>query len=106
MHLLNKTADNNDYKFATNNGWGGPDDFYQYLKNAFDVLYEEGEQGSPKMMSVGLHCRLVGKPGRLAALKKFLDYVSTKEGVWITTVGALVFRYWNQLTMTVEDRHC
>ena len=66
-------------------GFGGPDAFYDYLKNTFDVLIAEGLDGSPKMMSVGLHCRLVGKPGRLASLQKFMEYIKAKDQVWICT---------------------
>jgi peptidoglycan/xylan/chitin deacetylase (PgdA/CDA1 family) len=55
------------------------------LKNCFDVLLEEGREGNPKMMSIGLHCRLVGKPGRAAGLKKFLEYVSQHPDVWVAT---------------------
>ncbi|MEL6555351.1 MAG: allantoinase PuuE, partial [Cyanobacteria bacterium J06621_11] len=68
------TLDNNDMRFATAQGFNSGDQFFSYLRDAFDVLYKEGEQ-SPKMMSVGLHCRLSGRPGRAAALAKFLDYV-------------------------------
>ena len=76
------TLDTNDMRFASPQGFNTGRDFYEYLKDAFDVLYEEGED-SPKMMSVGLHCRLVGRPGRAAALMKFLDYVQSHEKVWI-----------------------
>ena len=57
--------------------------FYDYLKDTFDILYAEGES-RPKMMSVGLHCRLAGRPGRAAALTRFLDYLQTHERVWVT----------------------
>jgi peptidoglycan/xylan/chitin deacetylase (PgdA/CDA1 family) len=78
------TLDNNDMKFAVANGFDNGQGFYQYLRDAFDVLYAEGAD-SPRMMSVGLHCRLVGRPGRAAALAHFLDYVQGHEKVWITT---------------------
>lgn len=78
------TLDVNDMRFATPQGFNTAEHFYQYLKDSFDILYEEGEQ-SPKMMSVGLHCRLVGRPGRAAALKRFLDYVAQHDRVWIAT---------------------
>lgn len=55
------------------------------MKNAFDVLYEEGEEVHPKMMTVGLHCRVVGRPGRFKALQDFCEYVSKKEGAWVAT---------------------
>ena len=63
-------------RFATPQGFNAGDQFFAYLKDAFDTLYAEGEAGAPKMMSVGLHCRLVGRPGRAAALARFLDYVA------------------------------
>lgn len=76
------TLDCNDMRFATNQGFNTGDDFYHYLKDAFDVLYAEG-QSAPKMMSVGLHCRLIGHPGRFAALQRFLDHVQQHNDVWI-----------------------
>ena len=76
------TLDNNDMRFATNQGFNSGDQFYSYLKDSFDVLYKEGET-NPKMMSVGLHCRIVGKPGRLKSLERFLDYVLEHKDVWI-----------------------
>ncbi len=76
------TLDANDMRFATPQGFNSGDQFYAYLKDTFDVLYAEGET-SPKMMSVGLHCRLAGRPGRAAALARFLDYVASHEGVWV-----------------------
>ena len=76
------TLDNNDMKYCVAPGFNSGNDFYTYLKDAFDVLYDEGET-TPKMMSVGLHARLVGKPGRIAALAKFVDYVQSHEQVWI-----------------------
>ncbi|CAM9286824.1 unnamed protein product [Phaeothamnion confervicola] len=79
------TLDVNDMRFAIPQGFNSGDQFYTYLKDAFDCLYAEGKQGSPKMMSVGLHCRLVGKPGRAVALARFLDYVRSVGGddVWV-----------------------
>ena len=76
------TLDNNDMRFATAQGFNSGDQFFAYLRDAFDVLYEEGAR-SPKMMSVGLHCRLSGRPGRAAALAKFLDYAQSHDKVWI-----------------------
>jgi peptidoglycan/xylan/chitin deacetylase (PgdA/CDA1 family) len=70
-------------RFATPQGFNSGDQFFTYLKDAFDTLYEEGKQGSPKMMSVGLHCRLVGRPGRAAALRRFMEYVLKHDKVWI-----------------------
>ena len=76
------TLDANDMKFGTQQGFNAGDQFFNYLKDAFDVLYREGET-SPKMMSVGLHCRLAGRPGRAAALARFLDYVLDHDSVWV-----------------------
>jgi putative urate catabolism protein len=76
------TLDANDMRFATNQGFNSGDQFFTYLKDSFDILYAEGET-APKMMSVGLHCRLVGRPGRAAALARFLDYVQGHERVWL-----------------------
>ena len=76
------TLDNNDMRFATNQGFNTGEQFYTYLKDSFDALYEEGKT-NPKMMSVGLHCRLIGRPGRIQSLKKFLDYVLKFNDVWI-----------------------
>jgi len=76
------TLDVNDMRFATAQGFNSGEQFFQYLKDSFDVLYAEGEH-TPKMMSVGLHCRLVGRPGRFRALQRFLDYAQQQERVWI-----------------------
>ena len=69
-------------RFATNQGFNSGDQFFTYLKDSFDALYEEGNT-KPKMMSLGLHCRLIGRPGRIQSLKKFLDYVLKHDDVWI-----------------------
>ena len=76
------TLDVNDMRFATAQGFNSGEQFYQYLCDSFDVLYAEGEQ-APKMMSIGLHCRLVGRPGRFRALQRFLDHVQDHDRVWI-----------------------
>jgi peptidoglycan/xylan/chitin deacetylase (PgdA/CDA1 family) len=76
----------NDFKFhVVGSGFRDPDGFYGHIKGAFDVLYEEGEKGMPKMMTIGLHCRIIGRPGRFAALKKFVEEIGKKEGVWVAT---------------------
>jgi len=80
--IIPYTLDNNDMRFATNQGFNTGDHFFNYLKDSFDALYEEGKI-SPKMMSVGLHCRLIGRPGRIQSLKNFLEYVQKHKGVWI-----------------------
>ena len=78
------TLDANDMRFATAQGFNSGDQFYAYLKDSFDVLYAEGRHKA-RMMSIGLHCRLVGRPGRSAALERFLDYVKSKPQVWCAT---------------------
>ena len=80
--MIPYTLDNNDMRFATNQGFNSGEQFYNYLKDSFDALYEEGKT-SPKMMSVGLHCRLIGRPGRIQSLKKFLNYISKFNDIWI-----------------------
>jgi putative urate catabolism protein len=76
------TLDTNDMRFATAQGFNSGDQFFSYLKDSFDVLYNEGET-APKMLSVGLHCRIVGRPGRAAALARFLDYLQAQRDVWL-----------------------
>ena len=80
--IIPYTLDANDMRFATAQGFNSGDQFFAYLRDSFDVLWAEGAD-SPKMMSVGLHCRLVGRPGRIAGLRRFLDHVEKHEGVWI-----------------------
>ena len=88
------TLDNNDMRFATPQGFNTGDQFFTYLRDAFDVLYAEGET-APKMMSVGLHCRLVGRPGRAAALARFLDYVQKHDRVWLCR-RVDIAHHWHQ----------
>lgn len=80
------TLDSNDMRFATPQGFNTGEQFYQYLKDSFDVLYAEGDparQNAPKMLSIGMHCRLLGRPGRFRALQRFLDYIQAHDKVWI-----------------------
>ncbi len=88
------TLDNNDMRFATTQGFNSGDQFFAYLRDAFDVLYAEGET-TPKMMSVGLHCRLSGRPGRAAALMRFLDYVQQHPQVWLCR-RVDIAHHWHQ----------
>ena len=88
------TLDANDMRFATNQGFNSGDQFFAYLRDSFDVLYAEGET-APKMMSVGLHCRLVGRPGRAAALARFLDYVQSHDAAWVAT-RADIAQHWRE----------
>lgn len=77
------TLDANDMRFATPQGFNSGDQFFAYLKDAFDTLYAEGKEGRGGMMSIGLHCRLIGRPGRAAALQRFVDYVKNHDKVWL-----------------------
>tara|TARA_B110000285_G_scaffold71861_1_gene82876 strand:- start:3377 stop:4249 length:873 start_codon:yes stop_codon:yes gene_type:complete len=90
------TLDNNDMKFVAPQGFNAGDQFYTYLKDSFDILYAEGG----RMMNVGLHCRVVGKPGRVASLGRFLEYVATKPDVWITRRMDIA-NHWHQHHQTV-----
>ncbi len=93
-HLVIPYAlDVNDMRFVNPQGFGSGDEFFTYLKDSFDFLYAEGEQ-TPKMMSVGLHCRLVGRPGRAAALARFLDYIASRDRVWVAT-RLDIARHWH-----------
>jgi putative urate catabolism protein len=89
------TLDANDMRFATPQGFNAGDQFYNYLKDSFDVLYAEGKEGQAKMLSVGLHCRLVGRPGRAKALARFMDYVLKHERVWVAT-RLDIARHWRK----------
>ncbi len=80
--IIPYTLEANDMRFAGAPGWVTGQDFGDYLIDAFDTLYAEGEAGAPKMMSVGLHCRLVGRPGKIAGLKKFIDHIQAHSDVW------------------------
>ena len=88
------TLDCNDMRFALPQGFSHGDEFYQYLRDAFDVLYAEGDE-HPAMMSVGMHCRLLGRPGRLRALQRFLDHVQHHERVWVTR-RLDIARHWRR----------
>ena len=85
------TLDANDMRFATPQGFNSGQQFFDYLKDSFDVLHAEGS----RMMSVGLHCRLAGRPGRSAALARFLDYVGGHEDAWVTTRLAIA-EHWQK----------
>ncbi len=90
------TLDTNDMRFAAMQGFNSGTQFFDYLKDAFDVLYAEGDPDGldqPKMLSIGLHCRIVGRPGRAAALARFLDYVQGRDKVWITR-RVDIARHW------------
>ncbi|HYG91423.1 MAG TPA: allantoinase PuuE [Azospirillum sp.] len=88
------TLDVNDMRFAAPQGFNSGDQFFTYLKDSFDALYEEGAE-TPRMLSVGLHCRLVGKPGRIKALERFLDYAAGFDGVWFCR-RVDIARHWRE----------
>ena len=88
------TLDANDMRFASPQGFNSGDQFFSYLKDSFDVLYAEGER-TPRMLSVGLHCRLVGRPGRFAALQRFVEYVGGHDRVWVSR-KVDVARHWRE----------
>lgn len=89
------TLDANDMRFATAQGFNSGDQFFAYLKDAFDTLYSEGQAGRAGMMSIGLHCRLIGRPGRAAALRRFIDYAKGHDRVWLPTRGEIA-AHWRE----------
>lgn len=95
------TLDTNDMRFGTPQGFNSGEQFFQYLKDSFDVLYAEGEE-APKMLSIGLHCRIIGRPARFAALARFLDYASQHEGVWFAR-RIDIARHWHQHHKPKDD---
>ena len=88
------TLDTNDMRFATAQGFNSSDQFFAYLRDAFDVLYAEGER-CPKLLNIGLHCRLAGRPGRFRALQRFLDHVQAHDHVWLCRREDLA-RHWHE----------
>lgn len=88
------TLDSNDMRFATPQGFNTGEHFFEYLRDAFDVLYEEGDE-APKMLSVGMHCRLLGRPGRMRGLQKFLDHLEKHDRVWVTR-RVDIARHWRE----------
>jgi putative urate catabolism protein len=99
--IIPYTLDANDMRFATAQGFNSGDQFFTYLKDTFDLLFAEGASGSPKMMSVGLHCRLAGRPGRAASLQRFIAYLERHEKVWITR-RLDIARHWHRHFPLVE----
>lgn len=101
--IIPYTLDCNDMRFATPQGFNSGDQFEAYLRDTFDTLYEEGNAGQAKMMNIGLHCRLIGRPGRFAALKRFVDYARSKEGVWFATRAEIAAHWRKQHPPTFSD---
>lgn len=89
------TLDCNDMRFATPQGFNSGDQFFAYMKDTFDTLYQEGKSGSPKIMNIGLHCRLAGRPGRIAAIAKFINYVKSHDNVWFAR-RIDIARHWKK----------
>ena len=87
------TMDANDMRFSSGQGFGTGTDFFDYLRDSFDMLYAEGAAGAPKMMSIGLHCRLAGRPGRAMAIQRFLDHARAHAGVWFAS-RLDIARHW------------
>ena len=96
MLIIPYTLDNNDMKYAVPPGFSAPDGWEQYMTDAFETLLAEGRAGAPKMMSVGLHCRLIGRPGRAAALARFLDRVAATPDVWVCRRADIARHWWAQ----------
>ena len=96
MLIIPYTLDNNDMKYAVPPGFSAPDGWEQYMTDAFETLLAEGRAGAPKMMSVGLHCRLIGRPGRAAALARFLDKVAAIPDVWVCRRADIASHWWSQ----------
>ena len=99
--IIPYSLDCNDMRFTNAQGFSNGDDFFVYLKDSFDILYKEGET-SPKMMSIGLHCRLAGRPGRTAGLLRFLDYIVNFERVWTPTRAAIA-QHWHHHLKHLAD---
>ncbi len=96
--ILPYTLDVNDMRFALPQGYSHADPFFQYMKDSFDALYAEGDpagENAPKMMSIGMHCRLLGRPGRIVALQRFLDHIQQHDNVWVAR-RIDIARHWAQ----------
>lgn len=94
--IVSYTLDCNDMRFALPQGYSHADPFYQYMKDSFDALYAEGDPhglNQPKMMSIGMHCRLLGRPGRITALQRFLDHIQAHDKVWVCS-RLDIARHW------------
>ena len=99
--VLPYTLDCNDMRFALPQGFSHGDEFFEYLRDSFDVLYAEGQE-SPKMMNIGMHCRLLGRPGRLRALQRFLDHIEKHDRVWVCR-RVDIARHWRMVHPFVAE---
>ena len=95
------SLDTNDMRFLSPQGFNSGEHFFCYLKDAFDILYSEGKT-SPKMLSIGLHCRIIGRPGRTASLEKFIDYIAKHSNVWLCR-RIDIARHWHRYHKTNEN---
>ncbi|MEL6424590.1 MAG: allantoinase PuuE [Pseudomonadota bacterium] len=102
--IIPYTLDANDMRFATPQGFNAGDQFFAYLRDSFDMLYAEGAAGAPKMLSIGLHCRLAGRPGRAHALHRFLDHARAHDGVWFATREQIADQWARTRPHTRTDR--
>ena len=93
--IIPYSLDANDMRFAAPQGFNAGDQFFNYLCDSFDALYREGESGHPKILSVGLHCRLIGRPGRIESLRRFIDYIQSHDDVWCPR-RIDIATYWHQ----------
>ena len=93
--IIPYTLDANDMRFAAPQGFNAGDQFYNYLCDSFDALYREGAVGQPKILSIGLHCRLIGRPGRIESLRRFIDYIQSHDDVWCPR-RIDIATYWHQ----------
>ena len=94
------TLDSNDMRFSLPQGFSQSEDFFTYLRDGFDTLYAEGDE-SPKMLSVGMHCRLLGRPGRMVALQRFLDHIAKHDRVWVCR-RVDIARHWKKVHPYVQ----
>lgn len=99
--IIPYTLDTNDMRFAAPQGFNSGEQFYQYLKDCFDILYEEGET-APKMMNIGLHCRIVGRPARLKSMERFINYILSHEKVWLCR-RIDIARHWHEHFYPVKN---
>jgi len=97
------TLDTNDMRFAAPQGFNSGDQFYCYLKDAFDVLYEEGDT-APKLLNIGLHCRIIGRPARLQSLKRFIEHVLKHDDVWLCRREDIA-RHWHKHFYPVHNKN-
>lgn len=102
--ILPYSLEANDMRFCASPGFGEGEAFARYLIDAFDVLYAEGAAGAAKMFSIGLHCRLIGRPGKIAGLIRFLDHAAAHEGVWFATRGAIAAHWAAHHPPSAEER--